>query len=230
MRSPNDQYNLAAPDSLAMRTALKVRHEMFRMFMAEFTPQETDTVLDVGVTSDQTYENSNYFESLYPHKHRVVATGLQDAAFLETSHPGVRYVQSDALKMPFRDRSFDLVHSAAVLEHVGSADNQAKMIVECVRVARRGICLTTPNRWFPIEFHTQLPLVHWLPKPTCRKIFRWMGLAEFADEATLNLMSERELRDMTAAIGGWRFRFAAAHLLGWKSNLILFATAPPDAR
>ena len=23
--------------------------------------------------------------------------------------------------------------------------------------------LTTPNRWFPIEVHTRLPLVHWLP-------------------------------------------------------------------
>ena len=25
--------------------------------------------------------------------------------------------------------------------------------------------VTTPNRWFPIESHTRLPLVHWLPRP-----------------------------------------------------------------
>ena len=28
--------------------------------------------------------------------------------------------------------------------------------------------VTTPNRWFPIEVHTRLPLVHWLPETmTC---------------------------------------------------------------
>jgi hypothetical protein len=29
-------------------------------------------------------------------------------------------------------------------------------------VARRGF-FTTPNRWFPIELHTKIPLLHYLP-------------------------------------------------------------------
>jgi SAM-dependent methyltransferase len=210
MSPPNAQYNLAAPESLAMRVALKVRHDMFRMFMSEFHPHESESVLDIGVTSDRTYENSNYFEALYPYKHQIVATGLQDAAFLEAMYPGLRYVRANALNMPFRDLTFDLVHSSAVLEHVGSAANQALMIAECLRVARRAICLTTPNRWFPIEFHTQLPLLHWLPKPACRKIFRRMGLGEFAEEANLNLLSKRELRVLTATAPEWRFQFGQA--------------------
>jgi hypothetical protein len=44
------------------------------------------------------------------------------------------------------------------------------MVAECARVARKGFCLTTPNRWFPVEFHTQLPLLHWLPKAWFRLI------------------------------------------------------------
>jgi ubiquinone/menaquinone biosynthesis C-methylase UbiE len=223
VNAPNAQFNLAAADSLAMRIALKMRHHMFGMFMAEFQPAERETVLDVGVTSDQTYENSNYFEALYPYKNRIVAAGLQDAAFLEARYPGLHYLQSDALNLPFADRTFDLVHSSAVLEHVGSLDNQGRMIAECLRVARRGVCLTTPNRWFPIEFHTQLPLVHWLPKPACRRIFRWMGLDELAEEKNLNLMDGRELRALTASMTGWRFRVATTRLLGWKSNMLLFA-------
>jgi ubiquinone/menaquinone biosynthesis C-methylase UbiE len=119
-------------------------------------------VLDIGATSDQTYSSSNYFEALYPHKHRIVAAGLQDASS-KRSTPGVRYLRANALCLPLPDQSFNLVHSAAVLEHVGSLRNQARTVAECLRVARRGICLTTPNRWFPIELHTQLPLVHWLP-------------------------------------------------------------------
>ncbi len=135
----------------------------------------------------------------------------------------MRYVEADALRLPFADKSFDLIHSAAVIEHVGSFANQATMIAEALRVARRGICITTPNRWFPIEFHTVTPLIHWLPKPTCRAIFHRLGFGPLAEEANLNLMSEGELRSATATFSGWRFNFAGAHLWGWKSNLILFA-------
>jgi ubiquinone/menaquinone biosynthesis C-methylase UbiE len=218
---PNAQYNFSKPDSLAVRVATAVRQDMFRMFMSELEPRETDRVLDVGVTSDQSYSSSNYFEALYPYKDKVVAAGLQDAAFLETLYAGVRYVRANALDMPFADGSFDLVHSSAVLEHVGSLQNQARMIAECARVARRGVCLTTPNRWFPVEFHTELPLVHWLPKPACRRIFRMLGFATLAEEANLNLMTRSELRNAAAGIAGWSFRILAARLLGWQSNLIL---------
>src|SRR5947209_11660439 len=163
--APNAQFNFASPGSLSVKVATKVRGDMFRMFMAEFAPRAAELVLDIGVTSDQSYSSSNYFEALYPYKDRIVAAGIQDASFLEALYPGTRYVQANALHMPFADASFDLVHASAVLEHVGSMSDQARMIAECLRVARRGVCLTTPNRWFPIEFHTQLPLVHWLPKP-----------------------------------------------------------------
>jgi hypothetical protein len=222
MTAPNAQYNLARPDSLSVKVAAKVRGDMFAMFMAELRPVETDSVLDIGATSDRTYSSSNYFEALYPYKDRVLAAGVQDAAFLQDLYPGMRYLQANALALPFADESFDLVHSSAVLEHVGSLRNQARMISECLRVARRGICLTTPNRWFPIEFHTQLPLVHWLPKPACRTIFRALGLRDLAEESNLNLMTESELRAIAKDFSGWQFKLAAARLLGWRSNLILF--------
>ena len=220
--TPNALYNLAAPNSLAVRVMTMVRREMFGMFMSELQPRKSDVILDVGVTSDQSYDNSNYFEAFYPYKNRIVAAGLQDASFLESSYPGLRYVRANVLDMQFADQAFDLVHSSAVIEHVGSLNNQARMISECLRVARRGICLTTPNRWFPIEFHTQLPFVHWLPKASCRKIFRWIGIGELAEEQNLNLMTASELKAITRVVVGWRFRVAAAYLLGWKSNLILF--------
>jgi ubiquinone/menaquinone biosynthesis C-methylase UbiE len=222
-KTPNAQFNFADPDSLAVRVATKVRQDLFRMFIAEMQPAMTDYILDVGVTSDQSYSSSNYFEALYPYKDRVVAVGLQNASFLEKLYPGIRYVRANALHMPFSDCTFDFVHSSAVLEHVGSVANQTRMIFEALRVARRGICLTTPNRWFPIEFHTQLPLVHWLPKKTCRQIFRKLGFIDLAEEQSLNLMTASELEKITKTFTGWRFKLATARLLGWPSNLVLFA-------
>lgn len=220
---PNDQYNVAAPNSLAVRVGLRVRHQMFDEFMRRFRPGPTHTVLDVGVTSDQKYSVSNYFEALYPHKENITAVGLGNATFLETLYPGLTYVQADATNLQFPDRSFDFVHSSAVLEHVGSFENQTRMVHECLRVARRGICLTTPNRWFPIEFHTQLPLVHWLPKPASRVVMRKLGYAFFAEESNLNLLTRRDLHKAVANIKGWRSEITAPRLLGWPSNLLLFA-------
>lgn len=219
----NAQYNLARPDALSIRVATQVRTRMFAAFMREFAPTRLDTILDVGVTSDQSYASSNYFEALYPHKAQITAAGLDDAGFLEQLYPGMRFVHADALGLPFADGSFDLVHASAVLEHVGSIENQARMVAECLRVARRGVCLTTPNRWFPIEFHTQLPLVHWLPKAWCRAVFRHAGYAFFADEAKLNLMTAAELDRIARRCRGIRHRFEPVRLLGWPSNIVLMA-------
>lgn len=221
-RIPNAQYNLARPEALSVRVATRMRHAMFEAFIRDIAPSRDETVLDIGVTSDRTYASSNYFEALYPWKDRVTAAGLDDASFLEQQYPGMRYVHADGRDLPFPDDAFDIVHSSAVLEHVGGAGQQARMMAECLRVARRAVCVTTPNRWFPIEFHTQLPLVHWLPKPWGRAIMRRTGYGFFADEANLNLMTRRELAAIARSHPGWRFHFAPMRLLGWTSNLVMF--------
>lgn len=77
---------------------------------------------------------------------------------------GCPFTQGDARKLPFPDGSFDYVFSNAVIEHVGGPDDARRMLSESRRVARKGAFHTTPNRWFPIETHTQLPLLHWLPR------------------------------------------------------------------
>jgi hypothetical protein len=222
MREPNAQLNVAAPDSVSVRVAARVRARMFDKFMRTLEPRASDAVLDIGVTSDQSYESSNYFEALYPWKDRVTAAGLDDASFLEAKYPGIRFVTADAMALPFGDGSFDLVHSSAVIEHVGSRMRQQQMLAECLRVARRGICLTTPNRWFPIEFHTQLPLLHWLPSAMHRPAFRLLGYGFFAEEGNLNLMSRRDISDITTAFPEWRFAIQRQRLLGMTSNLMLF--------
>ena len=191
---PNAQYNLAAPNSFVMRVTARMRRRLYDLFMAVAVPAEHETVLDVGVTSDQTYESSNYLEAWYPLKHRLTACGLDDARFLEQRYPGVRFVSADGLALPFDDDSFDVVHSSAVIEHVGARANQMRFIAELHRVARRVVCLTTPNRWFPVEVHTGVPLLHWLPARIYRAILGSTRLKFFADESNLNLLSATDLR------------------------------------
>jgi hypothetical protein len=222
----NAQYNVSAPESLPIRIAGGARRRMFEMFMRAFAPGEADTILDVGVTNDRSYDHSNYLELLYPHKHRLTALGIDDASFLETVYPGVRFVRGDGRRLPFADRSFDFVHSSAVIEHVGSRADQAQLLAEFVRVARKGVFATTPNRWFPIEFHTVLPLVHWLPAPWFRSILRMRGLDFLAEERNLNLLGRRDLMAAAVAAGMTRPRVECIRLFGWPSNLLLISRLP----
>jgi ubiquinone/menaquinone biosynthesis C-methylase UbiE len=220
-QKPNAQYNVAAPDSLPVKLATHQRRKMFARFLAATGVAPGETVLDIGVTSDRSYAASNYLEAWYPHKHMVTATGIDDASFLCSQYPGLQFVRADGLRLPFRDQSFDVVHSSAVLEHVGSFARQCAFVAECCRVARRAVFITTPNRWFPIEFHTVLPLVHWLPKATFRALMRRNGRSFFAEEANLNLMSAPELHRAAEGCAGFEHQVGSVSLGGWPSNLLL---------
>jgi len=62
-----------------------------------------------------------------------------------------------------------------------------------IKLSKKYIVITTPNRFFPIEVHTKLPLIHWLPKNIFRKILLLLGMSYFADEKNLNLLDKNDL-------------------------------------
>jgi hypothetical protein len=229
MALPNAQYNVAAPESLPVRIAHYQRRRMFDRFLAYATPSTTETILDVGVTSDRSYIHSNYLEAWYPEKNRITAVGIDDASFLEQLYPGLRFIPADGRDLPFPDGAFDHVHSSAVLEHVGSRANQARFLRELWRVTRKTLFVTTPNRGFPVEFHTVLPLVHWLPPATFRALLRRIGRAFFADENNLNLMTRDDICRAAASAGIGEAEVRSVALLGWPSNLLLVAQRRPAA-
>jgi hypothetical protein len=90
-----------------------------------------------------------------------------------------------------------------------------------MRVARRGIFLTTPNRWFPVEFHTLLPFAHWLPQKYFHAVLRQFGMAFFADENHLNLVTRRDLQRLAGSLADFAVEVSAVTLGGWRSNLLL---------
>jgi SAM-dependent methyltransferase len=160
--------------------------------MQLMSPTQTDTVLDIGVTRDTTYKESNFFEQFYPHKEQIVCVGTEDGGHLANIYAGLRFIpiQPDQ-SLPFEDQQFDLVFSNAVIEHVGSQASQKAFLAEACRVGKR-VFITTPNRWFPVEHHTSVPLLHYLPKPLYRLIIRRTLLNYWADEQTLNLLTRRD--------------------------------------
>ena len=221
MPRTNAQYNVAKPNSLPVRLATKMRRVMYAAFIRLQSPDATTTILDVGATSDQSYDASNYLESWYPYKTMITACGIDDASFLELKYPGMKYIQCDGRDLPFPDQAFDIVHSSAVLEHVGSREQQADFVRELVRVARRGVFFTTPNRWFPVEFHSVLPLVHWLPAKMFRATLRALGHDILSQEEHLNLLSAADVAAICIGITAIPEPIIELpRLFGWPSNIV----------
>ena len=219
----NAQYNVARPGSLPVRIAAHQRRKMFDEFVAQTRIRAGDTLLDVGVTSDRGYDHSNYVEAWWPDPAHIIAIGLDDAGFLESTYPGLHFVRADGCDLPFADASFDFVHSSAVLEHVGCRARQTRFLHELFRVARRGIFVTTPNRWFPVEFHTMLPLLHWLPVRWHRALLNAIGHKFFAAEENLNLLSPGSLGAVAREAGLADFAVRSVCLAGLPTNLLLAA-------
>lgn len=223
-KAVNAQYNVAHAGGLTDRISTHVRRRMYARFLGMGVGAD-DSVLDVGVTSDVEQLASNYLEAWLPGKHRLTACGIDDASFLEELYPGLRFVRGDGRRLPFADGSFDWVHSSAVLEHVGSATDQAAFVSELHRVCRKGVFATTPNRWFPVEFHTVLPLVHWLPKPWFRAVLRRLGHETLACEQHLNLLGRGELEAICRGLDIGPWQVDSVSLGAWPSNLLLMVRA-----
>src|SRR5262249_20187466 len=65
-------------------------------------------------------------------------------------------------------------------------------IAELMRVGRR-VFLTVPLRYFPVEHHTLIPLLHWTDF-SFRLACRILGKRDWSRPETLILMSRRRLR------------------------------------
>ena len=151
-------------DKAATRYGLASRERKWELYRRAFPPSEGERVLDVGVSRFDDLPGANYFLRRYPFPSQLTAVGISDLSCLRSRYPEVELIEADGRDLPFADRSFDVVHSNAVVEHVGSREEQRRFVSELVRVANAGF-ITTPNRWFPIESHVRLPLLHWLPRP-----------------------------------------------------------------
>ena len=157
--------------------SLRSRRRKLALFMETIRPTPETTVLDVGADELGFGEDEgagcgtlNFFEEHYPWPERITALGLHPGERFRARYPAVTYVQGDALDLPFADGAFDVVFSNAVIEHVGGREAQRRFVEETLRVARRAF-VTTPNRWFPVEVHTRLPLVHWLPDRLAHPVY-----------------------------------------------------------
>jgi SAM-dependent methyltransferase len=88
-------------------------------------------------------------------------------------NPAVQLVPGMAHQIPFPDGYFDCVVLANVFEHLFPELRQASL-TEIGRVLRPGGVLVgqLPNPYFPIESHSRLPFMGWLPARLRKRYWR----------------------------------------------------------
>lgn len=181
-----------------MRSALgcavsrRSRERKLAWFRRRIEPDAT--VLLIGASTAEGIGTENVVErGLAEHAH-------VHALVYESGDPGLDcpVTLGDARALPFPDASFDYVVSNAVIEHVGGPEGARAMVSEARRVARRSAIHTTPYRWFPVETHTQIPLLHWLPRRSQHWVFSVVGAKYFTPERYW-LFDVRDLRALNDA-------------------------------
>ena len=130
--------------------------------------------------------------------------------------PELRYVRIEPnARLPFADKSFDIAASNAVLEHISSAENQ-RLFVREIGARRRTrvilLLITVPNRYFPVEHHTAVPLLHYSDRAFKFRLFGF-GQVILDRHANLILMTRKRLwrlaaeLPMSVAVGYTGLRF-----------------------
>jgi ubiquinone/menaquinone biosynthesis C-methylase UbiE len=145
------------PRSLGAKFRNQRLHDFEALFFKNFSPDQPLRILDVGGTA-YFWENSSLpkLEQI-----EIVLLNLHEE---EINHPAIRSMAGNGISMPeFADRSFDLVFSNSVIEHVYTLENQKNMADEIMRVGKKYF-IQTPNRTFPIEAHYALPYAQYMPQ------------------------------------------------------------------
>ena len=217
-------YEVATPGSTSEKLAAIARDKIYTDFLRLCGPSASDRILDVGV-SDVVGDAANVLERRYSPQCNITAVGLGRGDAFKASFPQVQYrqvVANDAL--PFDDGSFDIVTSNAVLEHVGSLENQRFFISELLRVGGR-VFVTVPHRFFPIEHHTAIPFLHWFDSPFTLAC-RLFGKEKWGIASEFDFMSQQKLRGVYLARMAAEIGRTGIMLGPWSSNLYLFALSP----
>ena len=213
-------YQVASPRSWGERLAVVARDRIYVDILRHCRPAPDETILDVGV-SDVVTDAANMLERKYPHPEHITAAGLGEGAAFKAAYPKVTYRRIEANRpLPFADKAFDIATSNAVLEHVGSVPHQMAFVRELSRVANR-VFISVPNRYFPVEHHTAIPLLHFWTK-SFGLACRGLGKSEWADERNLILMSRQHLASLAPQGSAPAVGHTGIRLGAFSSNLFLY--------
>ena len=197
------------------------REKIHDIFIKNTIYNEECSLIDLGTTADKD-DSHNIILYKTQNNKKIYCLSDQNISFLKEKFTNIKecYI-GNAKKTKFENESFDIAYSSATIEHVGSFQEQVDFVKECLRISKKQVFITTPNRFYPIDFHTKIPFLHWLPKKTHRKILNLIGLKFYSLEENLNLLDKKSLLKIIEKINIKNYKIIEHKFLKITSNLIL---------
>jgi SAM-dependent methyltransferase len=170
-------------------TVRRWREQRYGMFIDLCSVKPDERILDVGAGEGSALER---FNATNP----IVAVDLETDERDWLQGENVTVQRADGTQLPFADGAFPIVFSNSVIEHVPRG-LQPAFAREIRRVGERYF-VQTPNRWFPIEPHYQMPFVHFLPERALRALNKrfTMGWRKKGEWYETTLLSASDLRQL----------------------------------
>ena len=200
------------------KLVLKKRLEIVKVINDLIKMNNISNVLDIGTTSDNNESSNIIVKSLHNIKD---FNSISDQKITSTFFKKIlqKSITEEFTEDEVENFKSDLVISNATIEHVGNYENQKKMMQNIIRLTSKVLIVATPNRYHPFDFHTKLPLIHWLPKNIHRKILKLIGLSFYSEEKNLNLLSKNDfiklIEDQEI-----QYRFEFTKFFFFNSNII----------
>ena len=203
------------------KITLNARNDFFNLFLINNNYSKYKSVIDVGSTPSLDKEQNTFLEKTKDNQN-VTCLSNQDCRILLKKYKNIKNVFiGDARNTMLEKDSFDIVHSNATIEHLGSFENQVSFVREMIKISKESIFIQTPNRFYPIDFHTILPFIHWLPKKIHRKILKFLKKDFYSTEEKLNLLTTKDLKKICDKLNIKKYKILKYKLLFLTSNLIL---------
>ncbi len=221
LKDNNQKIYSVAHFSFFEKIVLKKRIEITNIIKKFLNDKNIQNILDVGSTEDDDNFSSNYIVKNIGNYKEFKSISDQVIKTNFFTHKLTKSITENFSEEEIKKFKSDLVISNATIEHVGSFENQIKMCENIIKLSNKYFIINTPSRFHPFEFHTKLPLLHWLPKKMYRLILKLIGLNFFADEKNLNLLSENDLIFIMKKLKQVNFSIKKIKFLFFKSNLIL---------
>jgi len=182
------------PLSRAVRALSQAaREKRARMFREAFQLTETTRILDLGSEIGRNIHAVLAGTPVKP-QHVYICDIRQPLLEIGAQLYGfVPVLAKEGEALPYEEGFFDIVYCSSVIEHVTvpkqevwatrservfvarAAERQAEFAAEIRRLGRQYF-VQTPNIRFPVESHSWLPFVGWLPRPLLLPVLRVTNL------------------------------------------------------
>ncbi|TFF18668.1 SAM-dependent methyltransferase [Jiella endophytica] len=151
---------MSNPQSLERQFRTRRFRHVRQLLEAALEKQERIEVLDLGGTEAYWSIAADFIAE---HQGRISITLLNNEPIDPPKSDVFQAISGDACDGElFAGRSFDVVHSNSVIEHVGEF-GRMQAFADNVRRLSDAYFVQTPNYWFPLEPHFRVVGFQWLP-------------------------------------------------------------------